>query len=377
MLLSMCPDAKGRWSGNILVKYEYSTSQMFDSILDGCYFLLKFVPDLNEHGAKTQAEPNCDQLCYGGTFYCTPTDAPLNMMNETDGRRETQRLRENISFLMWQSDHKLNILNISSFDRFVYELRGARVEQYYAGSWSTVCDDGWDLNNAKVVCRQLGLGGAVRATTGSFFGQGTGRAILSNVDCTSSETGLDIFDRYFLPKFDPNLNEHGAKTQAELNYDQLCYGGTFYYTPTDAPFSMINDTDGRREIQRLRENDSPFILHSGHYLNVVELPSIDSFFYKLRGADVEQFYTGSWNSVTVDDDWELNDAEVVCRQLGLGGAVRATTGFFFGRGTGRALLSNVDCTSSETGLGWCLHSGWIRTSCSQTASVFFCEGKVQ
>ena len=89
---------------------------------------------------------------------------------------------------------------------------------------------------------------------------------------------------------------------------------------------------------------------------------------------VEHYYAGSWGTVC-DTGWDLNNAKVVCRQLGLGEAVRATTGTSFGRGTGGTVLSNVDCTGNETALGWCLHSGWNSRSCSQTAGVV-CEGIV-
>ena len=50
----------------------------------------------------------------------------------------------------------------------------------YSGEWGGVCADGWDLNDANVVCKQLGYS---RARTLSSHGQGCGRLWMSNINC--------------------------------------------------------------------------------------------------------------------------------------------------------------------------------------------------
>ena len=70
--------------------------------------------------------------------------------------------------------------------------REGRVEVFHDGSWGTVCDDLWDMDDANVLCRSMGFGGAVAAIPGATYGEGTGDIFLDNVECTGREA--NIFD---------------------------------------------------------------------------------------------------------------------------------------------------------------------------------------
>ena len=69
-------------------------------------------------------------------------------------------------------------------------LADGRVELRRDGAWGTVCDAGWDLDDADVVCRQLGIGDALRAPSGAAYGEGTGSISLGNVQCVGNEADL-------------------------------------------------------------------------------------------------------------------------------------------------------------------------------------------
>ena len=64
------------------------------------------------------------------------------------------------------------------------------MEIFYNGNWGTVCDDYWDRNDARVVCRQLGFPDAVSAPHSARFGSGSGKIWLDDVRCLGNESSI-------------------------------------------------------------------------------------------------------------------------------------------------------------------------------------------
>ncbi|KAK1789978.1 hypothetical protein P4O66_002298 [Electrophorus voltai] len=89
---------------------------------------------------------------------------------------------------------------------------------------------------------------------------------------------------------------------------------------------------------------------------------------RLRGAErscsgrLEVYHKAAWGSIC--DQWDIRDAEVVCRQLGCGKALRADGSAAFGAGEGVIWLNRVKCRGDEIHLWDCNYSLKNHTDCS-------------
>ena len=83
---------------------------------------------------------------------------------------------------------------------------------------------------------------------------------------------------------------------------------------------------------------------------------------------VEVFFKGKWGQIC-NDTWDLNDARVVCRQLGYAHTVRALQGSDVPKGTGAIWLKDIFCGGSEQNLTSCVHNGWGNQNCRRGEGV--------
>jgi hypothetical protein len=176
------------------------------------------------------------------------------------------------------------------------------------GKWGGVCDDSWDLNDAKVVCRMLGHFEAQWSGSGSSrYGLPSSgdNFVLDNVRCTGSES--TIFDCTHRGEWVENCSgrEIAAVRCAEIGSVRLMGTGS---------------TASKGNVEVLSSN-------------------------------------GKWGGVC-DDYWSMNNAKVVCRMLGYVEALWTGSGYgTYGPPSSghKFVLDDVKCTGSESTIFDCTH----------------------
>lgn len=189
-----------------------------------------------------------------------------------------------------------------------------RLEVYDRGAWQTVCDDSFNDNTAKVVCRMLGLPiENAKSYQRAHFGAGTGGIALDDIHCSGSEPS--IFDCAHNSWYDNNCDHSedvGLSCFPSLKVRLV--GGNNYHS-------------GRVEV------------------------SLDG---------------SNWGTVCDDVfDRNNNSARVVCRMLGYpyGNAKYDSNGI---PGSGPIYLDDVNCVGSEHSLLDCSHRPWGEENCSHS-----------
>ena len=83
---------------------------------------------------------------------------------------------------------------------------------------------------------------------------------------------------------------------------------------------------------------------------------------------LEVYADGQWGTVC-DDNFDMNVANVVCKQLGFETAVVFTPGGKLGPGTGPIHLDDVHCTGKEESIFECESSGLGNHNCLHNEDV--------
>lgn len=72
-----------------------------------------------------------------------------------------------------------------------------RVEVRKNGKWGTICDLGWSIEDANIVCRNLGYGTATKIYSRAHFGRGSADVVYSNLRYTTCQIMFKYLNFYW------------------------------------------------------------------------------------------------------------------------------------------------------------------------------------
>ncbi|XP_052268670.1 uncharacterized protein LOC127870050 [Dreissena polymorpha] len=196
--------------------------------------------------------------------------------------------------------------------------QSGRVEIEYRGRWGTICDDGFDDLEAKVICNMLGFStNDSKALGGSYYGEGTGDIVVDEMRCIGNEN--DISECKSSDWMSPSNCNHIEDASVECKTEVRLSDGPTRYA-------------GRLEIQ----NNSV------------------------------------WETVC-SDLVDNKTAVVVCRMLGFeGGNITVYYDGRFKNGSGSMKSHGYDCEGNETDIANCKSTETIVSCSTRLSSAFNC-----
>ncbi|XP_064650730.1 deleted in malignant brain tumors 1 protein-like isoform X1 [Lineus longissimus] len=142
-------------------------------------------------GVEKQTATNASSYNSSFTATCIGTELTLAACNLTHG---TSCSSNNAIDVECKLDSASPFaVQLSQSSKAVVGASSGTVELKTYGKWGVICDTGWDISAANVVCRQLGFKGAVPITgfpTDAKFGQGTGTVVWNNLQCNGDEQSI-------------------------------------------------------------------------------------------------------------------------------------------------------------------------------------------
>ena len=184
-----------------------------------------------------------------------------------------------------------------------YRMITGTVEVSYNGEWGTVCDNGWDHNDAHVACRSLGYIAALQYKSNAYYGQGSGNVWLEYLSCTGAESS--IADCTNTHAWGNNLCSHNEDAGV------ICATGTMRFT--QHKYFVLQQKTTIQYTTILMNN----IITIGSCVGDV---CISGGSYAGSGT---VFIRGKHICTT---GWDTNDANVVCKMLGYTAGAYSTSG---------------------------------------------------